>query len=98
VTDGRSAGATHDRSDRIERRTEQDDTVNHGQWNTNLNDYVAWCAANGRHPRNGPNADPAEKRQARWANGQRKHRKAGVLSPERVAALEAIPGWAWTAR
>ena len=30
-----------------------------------------------------------------WVNSRRKEHRAGVLSPSRVAALEAIAGWEW---
>ncbi len=31
-----------------------------------------------------------------WVNSRRKEHRRGVLSPDRVAALEAIKGWEWT--
>ena len=39
--------------------------------------------------------DPAERRLAKWASRQREAHAAGVLAPDRVAALETVPGWVW---
>ena len=33
-----------------------------------------------------------------WVNTQRNARNSGALSSERVAQLEAFPGWTWSAR
>jgi hypothetical protein len=39
-----------------------------------------------------------EKRAGEWQSTQRKAKKQGTLSPERVAELEAIPGWTWSVK
>jgi superfamily II DNA or RNA helicase len=39
--------------------------------------------------------DPEEKRAACWQHNQRTAKKMGALSTERIAGLEAIPGWEW---
>jgi hypothetical protein len=39
-----------------------------------------------------------EKRAGQWQHNQRVAKKNGTMSPERVAELEAIPGWTWSAK
>ena len=39
-----------------------------------------------------------DKQLASWINHQRSKYKDGELSKEKIATLEAIPGWTWTAR
>jgi hypothetical protein len=41
--------------------------------------------------------NPDEKRAGVWQSTQRKAKKKGTLSTERIAELEAIPGWEWEA-
>jgi superfamily II DNA or RNA helicase len=42
-------------------------------------------------------SDAEEKWQAKWLSRQRKHKKNNKLSADRIAILEAIPGWSWAA-
>jgi hypothetical protein len=42
--------------------------------------------------------DLEEKRAGRWLSHQRVAKKKGKMLPERVAKLEAIPGWTWSAK
>ena len=66
-------------------------------WNTTCAQVAAWYAQHGRAP-SIQSTDPAEKRLAQWVSAQRAAYKRGTLDPARVAHLEAIPGWTWTAR
>jgi hypothetical protein len=40
-------------------------------------------------------SDAEERRQAKWLSHQRESKKKNKLSADRVAILEAIPGWSW---
>jgi len=42
-------------------------------------------------------SDAEEKRQGQWLSDQRRNKKSNKLPADRVAMLEAIPGWSWTA-
>jgi superfamily II DNA or RNA helicase len=42
-------------------------------------------------------SDATERRFGRWMSMQRRKKKKGTLPAERIAMLEAIPGWTWTA-
>ena len=61
-------------------------------------ELAAYVAANGdaRVPTN--HIAPSGFKLGGWSSERRKQHKAGRLSAERVAALEAVPGWTWDAR
>ena len=42
--------------------------------------------------------DKEEKRAGKWQSHQRTAKKNGKMLPERVATLEATPGWTWSAK
>ena len=42
--------------------------------------------------------DKEEKRAGQWRSDQRKAYNKGKMPPERITALEAIPGWTWSAK
>jgi len=61
------------------------------------NEFRALRERLGRDPSHA-SSDAEEKRQAQWLRTQRRCKKNKKLSDERIAILEAIPGWSWTAR
>lgn len=56
-------------------------------WQTNYDRYLAHVREHGEHPARCPLAT--------WATGNRTAYRKGTLSPDRIALLEAVPGWAW---
>jgi hypothetical protein len=48
----------------------------------------------GRNPRKS-SQDPTEKKMATWTDTQRQRKNNGTLPADRIAILEAIPGWRW---
>ena len=42
--------------------------------------------------------DKEEKRAGIWQSHQRKAKKHGKMSPERITALDMIPGWSWSTK
>jgi len=51
----------------------------------------------GRNPR-WHSRNQTEKKMAIWMGNQRKSKKHGTLTADRVTILEAIPGWSWSTR
>jgi hypothetical protein len=66
-------------------------------WMKRVNDLCAMRERLGRNPRQS-SSDPEERRQAHWLCDQRMSKKHGELSADRVAILQAIPGWSWCRR
>ena len=70
-------------------------------WQDNLAALQAYVAAHGRLP---PKSHPS--RLGKWVESQRTAKKAmeagrsdrGAMTPQRVATLEAVPGWTWDGR
>jgi len=58
------------------------------------NEFRAMRERLGRDPKQTA-TDPSEKRMARWLATQRHLNKRGELPADRVAIVEAIPGWMW---
>ena len=67
-----------------------------GDFNTQLVLLGAFVAEYGRLPTRGESY--RDLKIGYWANDQRKYKNKGTLAPERVAALEAVPGWVWAVR
>ncbi len=65
------------------------------QWEHNRMKYVTFYQKEGVIPSHG-SENPEEKRLAAWICTQRCNYKKGTLSTERIAALNASPGWKWT--
>ena len=55
----------------------------------NLAKILAFVAANGRLPTR------RDKPLGGWVGEQRKNKKKGKLSADRIAALDSVPGWKW---
>lgn len=60
----------------------------------NLEALVAFVTANGRTPTQRETWEDV--RVGAWCNKRRLQYKAGTLAADRVAALEAVPGWWWS--
>ena len=71
------------------------------EWREKLAALHAYVGAHGRLP---PQGDASSL--GTWVNTQRKAKKAmdagkkgrNKMTPERAAALDAVPGWAWEVR
>ena len=63
-------------------------------WKKRAEKVREWYEQRMRDP-NTQSLDSAEKSMGLWVSDQRKSKKRGELSDERIAILEAIPGWAW---
>ncbi|GAB4822657.1 hypothetical protein N2152v2_009703 [Parachlorella kessleri] len=68
-------------------------------WEQRLQEVQYFVRQQGRFPREkaGKNNPflPGEKELGYWVNRQRQHYKNAILSPARIAALDASPGWCW---
>lgn len=61
-------------------------------WSDHLAELIRWASENGRaNP-------PATGSLGRWVAHQRLRYRAGTLPADRIAALEAVPGWRWGGR
>ena len=58
-------------------------------WRQHLASLKAFVASKGRLPRRG------ETEEALWVNEMRSSYREGALPQDRIATLEAIPGWSW---
>ncbi|MGY4858265.1 helicase associated domain-containing protein [Cryobacterium sp. AP23] len=66
------------------------------RWRANYEAYDQFTAAHGHAPRL-RSTDDAEQSLARWAAKTRMARRAGTLSPAKVATLNELNFWAWGA-
>lgn len=63
-------------------------------WEQHASDLAEWMSRSARLPRRRPDADPDERRLARWLVTQRARLRDGTLTAERIAWLDArLPGW-----
>jgi superfamily II DNA or RNA helicase len=60
-------------------------------WHQHIGALTAFVASKGRLPLRG------ETEEALWLNQMRRSYREAVLPPDRIATLEAIPGWSWHA-
>ncbi len=60
-------------------------------WRQHVTSLRAFVASKGRIPRRG------ETEEALWLNQMRGSYREGVLPQDKIATLEAIPGWSWHA-
>lgn len=67
------------------------------RWRAGLAELGRFAAAHGhlRVPRNYTTS--GGDRLGKWVDNQRSAKRAGTLAAHRVSALEALPGWTWTA-
>lgn len=66
-------------------------------WRESVTFLTDWAVRNDRLPK--PKShDVDEQRAWRCVSAQRASYKGGKLSPERIAVIEAIPGWTWRGR
>ena len=74
-----------------------DTLLNRQRWEQNRSQVAAFVNANGWYPRR-TTRDVDELPLARWCDSQRRKHAAGILTVERTAAIEALPGWEWQPR
>ncbi len=72
--------------------------LNDSLWVDGLAAVRGYTAANGHANVPKHYVSPDGHRTGQWVNGRRGGYFAGKLSAERIAELESIPGWAWSAR
>jgi len=65
-------------------------------YSDSVSEFRAMRELLGRDPRE-TSSDADERRQAVWLSIQRRNKKNNKLSADRIAMLEAIPGWSWAA-
>ena len=67
-------------------------------WEDGLAAVRAYAAGNGhaRVPRR--YVSPNGHRTGEWVSSRRRDFAAGNLTPERIADLETLPGWVWSAK
>jgi superfamily II DNA or RNA helicase len=65
-------------------------------YSDSVSEFRAMRELLGRDPRE-TSSDADERRQAVWLFIQRRNKKKNKLSADRIAMLEAIPGWSWAA-
>jgi len=63
-------------------------------WDEAFEATKAYMDRHGKEPRQRDD-DPAVKSLGIWCQNKRKDKRRGVLSAERIALLESIPGWSW---
>ena len=63
-------------------------------WNATFDEVKAYMSEYGIAP-SSKGSDPTEKRLGGWCKKRRSEKRAGSLSPERIALLESIPSWWW---
>ena len=71
-----------------------DDRSKDYRWELNCLDHMMYVVVVGAQPSRTHVIEEA-KRLASWGSAQRRHWSDGTLEPERIAIMEAIPGWAW---
>jgi hypothetical protein len=70
---------------------------NEDTWESDRQRWIAICEKKlGRNPSNS-SKDEEERTAGQWQGHQRDKYKKGLLTPERIAALNATPGWTWSA-
>lgn len=70
----------------------------HDSWDTGYDYLEAFLAETGSASPSQTEVTADGYRLGFWVAAQRTARQIGKLTPERVAALEAIPGWTWNVR
>jgi Helicase associated domain len=70
---------------------------NRDRWDTMHALLADYAQAHG-HTTVATKAVVAGERLGQWASMQRVHYHAGTMPPERIQALEAVPGWQWSLR
>ena len=82
-----------------EERITKLDAIPGWEWDTDTWDEKLqhWITVYGRIKKTPTvhSTDPDEKRAATWKQTQRYTKRKGTMSEERIAILEAIPGWEW---
>jgi hypothetical protein len=64
----------------------------HPSWLANIEELAALVEAGGRYPTSS-DPDPERRRLGYWLSVQRRAHRDGRLSPAKLAALTALPGW-----